>query len=343
MTNQIQNQKKPDTKTDMIDQRVISNLQEIHGVGKKTAEELFTGGFITVTQIAASNATEMSAKTNIGFKTCEKIIEGARAIELKKQFTTAKIELERRTKLKRFTTGVKDLDRLIGGGIETMSTVEIAGEFRTGKTQIVLQLCVTVQLDEKNGGLGAKAIFMDCEGTFRPERVVNIIKRFELDKDTALDNIILMRIFDSDQLLQVLKGLPDIVNEHNVKLVVIDSIISHLRSEYIGRETLSERQQLLSKIMLSINKLCYNNDVAVVYTNQVLDDPSIMYGNPQRPAGGNIMAHAASYRIQLRKASEAKRVAKLIDCSYLPESEALFKITENGIEDIDLGQKKEDS
>ncbi len=95
------------------------------------------------------------------------------------------------------TTGAKDLDKLLEGGMETGSITEIFGEFRTGKTQICHQLCVTcqvrapctvvavavvcvrltfepLQLKVEEGGGEGKALYIDTEGTFRPERLVAI-------------------------------------------------------------------------------------------------------------------------------------------------------------------------
>lgn len=57
------------------------------------------------------------------------------------------------------------------------------GEFRTGKSQLSHTVCVTCQLSDARGRPGGKALFIDTEGTFRPERLVEIARRFGLDPD----------------------------------------------------------------------------------------------------------------------------------------------------------------
>jgi len=74
------------------------------------------------------------------------------------------------------------LDQLLGGGVETGSITEIFGEFRTGKTQICHTPCVTCQLPNAKGGGEGMAMYIDTEGTFRPERLIPVAKRFGLDE-----------------------------------------------------------------------------------------------------------------------------------------------------------------
>ena len=62
-----------------------------------------------------------------------------------------------------------------------MSITEIYGEYRTGKSQLCHTLCVACQLPKNKGGAEGKAMYIDTEGTFRPERIVSIAERFGLD------------------------------------------------------------------------------------------------------------------------------------------------------------------
>lgn len=72
------------------------------------------------------------------------------------------------------TTGSRELDKLLGGGIETGSITEVFGEFRTGKTQLCHTLAVTCQLPITQGGGEGKCLYIDTEGTFRPERLLAV-------------------------------------------------------------------------------------------------------------------------------------------------------------------------
>jgi RecA/RadA recombinase len=86
----------------------------------------------------------------------------------------------------RITTGSPALDALLGGGIDSMAITEVFGEFRTGKTQLAHTLCVTCQLPRERGGGNGKVIYIDTEGTFRPERIYKIAERFGVDGEEAL-------------------------------------------------------------------------------------------------------------------------------------------------------------
>merc|ERR1712200_212734 len=97
-------------------------------------------------------------------------------------FTTATDMHLKRSSLIQITTGSKELDKLLGGGIETGSITEIFGEFRTGKTQLCHQLCVMSQLPIDMGGAEGKVIYIDPESTFRPERIMSIADRYNLEK-----------------------------------------------------------------------------------------------------------------------------------------------------------------
>jgi len=120
-------------------------------------------------------------------------------------FLTAAQQLETRKDLIQLSTGSKDLDALLGGGVETGSLTEIFGEFRTGKTQLCHTLCVTSQLPLDQGGGEGKAMYIDTEGTFRPQRLVAIAERFGLDVETVLDNVAFARAHNSEQQMELLK------------------------------------------------------------------------------------------------------------------------------------------
>ena len=110
-------------------------------------------------------------------------------------------------------------------------------------------------------------------------------------------------------------------------------MIGHFKSEYIGRETLSERQQKLNSCLHKLLRLAEAYNLPVIVTNQVQANPAQFFGDPNRPAGGHVMAHACTHRVFIRKGARGTRIAKVIDSPYLPENSVRFKITEKGVED----------
>ena len=218
------------------------------------------------------------------------------------------------------------------GGIETGSITEFYGEFRTGKTQIAHQLCVNVQLSREQGGLEGNALYIDTEGTFRPERIIQMAEALDLDYKKVLKNIIFGRAYNSDHQILLVKDAANFIKEKNIKLIIIDSLIGHFRSEYVGRGTLAGRQQLINQHIHDLLRLCdIHPELAVMVTNQVSARPDVFYGNPITHTGGHVVAHGTTIRIFLRKGKGEQRIAKIVDAPHLPESEAVFTISEQGI------------
>jgi DNA repair protein RadA len=113
----------------------------------------------------------------------------------------------------------------------------------------------------------------------------------------------------------------------------VDSLTSTFRNEYTGRGKLAERQQKLGRHMAVLNKLADLHNCIVLITNQVSARPDAFFGAAEQAIGGHIVGHAATFRFFLRKGKGDKRVAKLYDSPYLPDAEAMFRITEKGIHD----------
>jgi len=270
-----------------------------------------------------------------------KILRAARQT-IQTDFITAKQLWERRQTLLKLTFGSNNLNKLLGGGLETQAITEFVGEFGAGKSQICMKLSITAQLPSKEGGLEGRVLFIDTEGTFAAQRVYQMAQAMGLDPEKLLDGIIYSRVYNSDHQILTVDHAFKICQEEKIKLLVVDSVLSHFRGEYIGRESLSERQQRLNSHLHKLLRIAQALNLAVVITNQVQANPQAFFGDPTRPAGGNILAHASTHRIMLKKASGGLRVAKVIDSPYLPESEAYFQITEKGIDDAAPKSRRED-
>ena len=310
-----------------------SDLKSLPGVGKELAKKLVNGRYPTIESIIVSPPREISENTGIGFNTVLKIQNAAREA-FNVGFKTALEFYERRRQMLRCTTGSERLDEMLGGGVETQALTELIGEYGTGKTQLCMMLAVTAQLPPEKGGLGGNVAFIDTEGTFMPERIYQIAEARSLDPNKIANNILVARAYNSSHQGLLIDHLFTDVPENNVKLVVVDSMISHFRGEYIGRDNLAERQQKLNMYLHKLIRLAEAYNIAVVITNQVQANPAQYFGSPIHPAGGNVMAHACTHRVMIKKGSRGTRVARVIDSPYLPDKPAYFIITERGIEDI---------
>ncbi|KAM0686910.1 Meiotic recombination protein dmc1 [Conglomerata obtusa] len=237
----------------------------------------------------------------------------------------------------KISTGSTDFDSLLGGGIQTMSITEVFGEFRTGKTQLCLTMCITVQLSEDLGGCGGKAAFIDTEGTFRPERLKEIAHRFKIDPEKALENVIFARAYNSEHQNELLISLSAKFSEEpgRFKILIVDSIISLFRTDFSGRGELGERQQKLNQFLAKLMRIAEEFNIAVLITNQMMADPGAsltFVADPKKPIGGHVLAHASTTRLYLRKGRGETRVAKVYDSPDVPEAEAIYAITNGGID-----------
>jgi len=251
-------------------------------------------------------------------------------------FSTATEVHQQRQDTCSLTTGSAELDNLLKGGIETGSITEVFGEFRTGKTQLCHTLCVTSQLPLEQGGTEGKAMYIDTEGTFRPERLIEIAEKYGLDGQDVLDNVSYARAYNSEHQLKLLCDASAMLADSRYGLIIVDSATGLYRTDYSGRGELSARQGHLAKFLRTLSKLAAQFGIACVITNQVVaqvDGGASMFGDNKKPIGGNIIAHASTTRLYLRKSRGENRICKIFDSPCLPESEATFAILGAGIGD----------
>lgn len=308
-------------------------LEDIPKVGSATAQKLRAAGYYTIESIAVASSKELESVTGMSRDRAVELSTIAREM-LQINFHTAEELLKMREGIKRLTSGSKAFDALLGGGIESQAILELIGEFGTGKTQICHTICATVQLPNERGGLNGGALYIDTEGTFRPERLIQISKELGFDTEAVLKNIIIGRAFNSDHQILMVEKADELVSEKNIKLIIVDSLVSHFRAEYLGRESLPERQQKLNNHLHRLLRTAEICNIPIVITNQVVASPDVFFGPTDKPAGGNIIAHLSTNRVFIRKSKKNLRVARLIDSPYLPESECVFAISEKGIEDV---------
>ena len=309
------------------------SVESLPGVGEATAEKLREAGYTTVESLATATVNELCEAVEIGEGQAKKIIAAAKKAAEIGAFVTADKVLERRRTVGLITTCSKGLDALIGGGIETRGITEVFGEFGAGKSQLGHQLCVNVQLPPEKGGLAAKAIFIDTENTFRPERIMQMATGAGLDPNEALKNILVAKSYNTDQQLLIAEKAENLIEKEGARLLVVDGVMSHFRAEFPGRGVLAERQQKLARHLQTLHRMADVRDVAVFVTNQVQARPDMFFGDPTRPVGGHVLAHFATTRLYLRKSKPPKRIARVVDSPHLPEGEAVFTVTEDGIRD----------
>jgi len=314
---------------------LVSKLQEA-GINAQDIKKLSENGLNTVEAVAYTPKKALMAIKGISEQKADKILAEAHKI-IPLGFQSATEVHARRSELVHITTGSKNLDALLGGGIETGAITEMFGEFRTGKSQICHTIAVTCQLPVDMGGGEGKCLYIDTEGTFRPVRLLAVAERLGLNGEEVLDNVAYARAYNADHQNQLLNHASALMSESRFCLLIVDSATNLYRTDFNGRGELSARQTHLAKFLRTLQRLADEFGIAVVITNQVMSNPDASAGpyaaNEKKPIGGNIIAHASTTRLQLKKGRGNTRQAKIYDSPCLPESETMFAILQSGIGD----------
>ncbi len=335
-------------------------LEDLPGVGPATADKLLDNGFESYQSIAVASPGEMSNTADIGESSASDIINAARDAADVGGFETGATVLERRQEIGKLSWQIDEVDDLLGGGIETQSITEVYGEFGSGKSQVTHQMAVNVQLRPENGGLDGGCIFVDSEDTFRPERIDDMVRglddeilademeRREIegtpdDEDAMeelvaafLDQIHVAKAFNSNHQILLAEKAKELASEHEetdwpIRIVCVDSLTAHFRAEYVGRGELADRQQKLNKHLHDLMRIGDLFNTAILVTNQVASNPDSYFGDPTQAIGGNILGHASTFRMYLRKSKNDKRIVRLVDAPNLADGEAVMRVQGAGL------------
>ena len=335
-------------------------LEDLPGVGPATADKLVDNGFESYQSIAVASPGEMSNTADIGESSAADIINAARDAADVGGFETGATVLERRQEIGKLSWQITEVDDLLGGGIETQSITEVYGEFGSGKSQVTHQMAVNVQLSPEHGGLDGGCIFVDSEDTFRPERIDDMVRglddeilaaemeRREIegtpDDEEAmetliaafLDQIHVAKAFNSNHQILLAEKAKELAGEHEegewpIRIVCVDSLTAHFRAEYVGRGELANRQQKLNKHLHDLMRIGDLYNTAILVTNQVASNPDSYFGDPTQAIGGNILGHASTFRMYLRKSKGNKRIVRLVDAPNLADGEAVMRVQGEGL------------
>jgi DNA repair protein RAD51 len=168
------------------------------------------------------------------------------------------------------STGSSSLDQFLYGGIRTGMITNIIGESGSGKSQFCFTICANLLKKKEN----ANIIFIDTSGTFRPERILEIIECHYSDK--ILKNIKYFRPYSIKHQFDAIKKINDI----KPKLVIIDTITSIISVE--GKNI--ARHLILMKFIHELAHLAINNNCAIVTTNMIRN---IIYSNKNNNTANN--------------------------------------------------------
>jgi DNA repair protein RadA len=309
----------------------INRFLQAYKINDAIIKKLKEAGYTTIPSFETASLSELKS-LGLDIEIAQRLLSDVKTMSV--SFRTASALDEERKGMRRIMTGSAELDGLLGGGIPIGIITEFYGYIKTGKTQLCHQLSVCVQLAKDKGGLEGQALFFDTQNTFRPERIIHIAERFGLAKSEVLSNIIVSAPCTSDhQLLALEQAEEKILSNHNIKLIIVDSLMSHFVAEYIGMEMMALRQARITKYLHDLLRLARTHGLAVVVTNQVFRRPTF-FGEEYVQIGGTVVESNVQLIVHLMLGRGPERIARLVKAPDMREGECIFKISEGGIEDV---------
>jgi DNA repair protein RAD51 len=155
-------------------------------------------------------------------------------------------------------TGIGKLDEILGGGIRCSIITDIFGASGTGKTQLALQVMANAL------SCGAKVFYQDTTGSFRPERLIEILKERGIDPK-VLDRITVGRATNTREQINGISA----IRSNEFTLVIIDNVTDLFSFEYSREEQMLEKTTQFAKYMKELAATAAEKKIPIVIVNMV--------------------------------------------------------------------------
>ncbi|MCY3411800.1 MAG: hypothetical protein INQ03_09225 [Candidatus Heimdallarchaeota archaeon] len=240
-------------------------------------------------------------------------------------------------------------DGQIGWRSRTM--IELYGGASVGKTQICLTAACMAMRAEAIGGWNKGVAYIDSEGAFELRRFRRLARYWGVDIETLSDKFLYARALTFDDVEVALDNIAKKIEEKQIGIVILDSIMDPLKSQYpVGGQELSNlqpRQKHLKRVLDKLKTIAEVNNLITIYTNHIRSNIG-GYEGPDSAQGGAVLAHASDIRIKLDKPNSKERGnflpnnvekgikmgrAKIVDCGFLAETEGYYLVGPMGIAD----------
>lgn len=311
-------------------------LRKLTSVPPELLPMLKNAGYYTIESLAIESPhvlfERVGERKGFDLDKARQIVREARS-HLKIEIMTAAELYEEEISRKCYPTGSKSLDELLGGGVREQEITEVVGPYESGKTETVLTVALLAAAHFK-----ASSLILDTEGSFSSKRLCEMAKARGLKFEDTIPMVHYAKVYGSEHLAFLLENAHKPIRERNIRLIMVDSLVSPFRAEYPGRELLAPRQQLINRCLRLLLNYARAYKLAVLTTEQVLATP-IAYTYNVRPevlnppVGGHVVSHAVGNRLYFTIGPGSTRIATLIASSYLPRASVKFMITKSGIED----------
>ena len=319
-------------------EEVDLSIKQLDGVGAVTEKKLSAFGVNTLLDICIRGSHEIAEITGVSKDKADQwSFESQKILEDSGLIRKTDLDIiDLMNYQKNYPTlGTKcaAVDDLMDGGVKPEATYEVYGEFGSGKTQF----CLTLVAEAISQGMNVT--WIDCEDTFRVKRLYQILEARELvtnpeQGEEMLSHVQYYYTPNTELLMGTVNNLSKLMLEKRPRLVIVDGAIGQFREEYLGRGTLASRQDQIKRFMNHLKNVSYYFKCTVILTNQVQADPSMMFGDPIKAIGGNVVAHASTHRIYFKKSGK-KRIARMIDSPEYPQADGEYILNIKGIDNLE--------
>lgn len=312
--------------------KTVKELKRIKQVGDTVADKLFSAGYYTVDDVASTTVGDLVGKTGMPKATAETVIANALSVTTLDSVEEC-ADIYKAEQAQTFlSTGSPSIDAtLLHGGYRRGIITELHAQGGMGKTQSAITAAVMATRPLTEGGLATDVIYVDTEGSFTVTRLRQIAIARSFDPDEVQSHVHLLRCKNTSRQLLTMETIRAYNAKHPVRLVIVDSVISLFRAEFIGRGTLQDRQSRLNRYLHDLSTFARNNDAVVLITNQMMANPEAMFASPYTAVGGLVLNHACQCRLYLRSAKQNKVIMRLEKSPYLPDGEAVACINQKGL------------
>lgn len=195
-------------------------------------------------------------------------------------------------KINRWSTGIEDLDAIIGGGIPEGRIIEIFGAESSGKTTLLYHLC----------GLHELCLDIPIEGTFDAERA-------KVFGNKPKQMLIYRAKYGEDALNKTIKfakaGIP-LIGIDSVPSMTpkedAEKVLKSAEKDSIEEQRIGGTARLLNKYLPTVEEIIEVTGTTVIFINQVRDKMNAMlFGEKTDTPGGRKLKHACSLRIQVAR------------------------------------------
>lgn len=332
----------------MINKRSYEiDLWELPSMNDKIYKILQDNGINEVSALSITNVPHL-VMLNIPGSIADKLLKESDVLidKFGPQFVMGEALLKEFEELETLTTGCSQLDAILDGGMTTRRLYEFYGPPMIGKTNMLHQILCCAMLPKKKGGLHCPVIYLDAEGNFAQKRIAKIAPRFGLTPKYVSDRIAKMDIPSSTYLIDLLeKKVPEMMEQTKARLILLDSVTTNVRQEYVGLKQLPIRQGMLGKITHALKKLNKAYNAITIVANQITGIPNAdgiirSYSH----AGGNILGHEVQVRLEMRfvDGDKNKREIFLEKAVDIQQNSCALKMDEEGFHDSELNNTNYD-